>query len=74
MQRLANAMDAKSKPFDAATWLIENSAALHEHNAWIAVNGTFGDRLRAWKIRQSPNESQPQNQDIKNCKDTNEHD
>ncbi len=54
MQRLANPMDAKTKQLDAAKWLEENSAALHEYNAWIAVNGTLGDRVRAWKIRQKP--------------------
>ena len=63
MQQSANAMDAKTKQLDAAKWLEENSAALHEYNAWIAVNGTFGDRVRAWKIRQSPNETLSRNKD-----------
>jgi len=56
-------MNAKSKPLDAAAWLIENAAALQVHNAWIAVNGTFGDRLRAWKICQNPNNSRLRNKD-----------
>ena len=61
-------MDAKTKERDAAKWLEENSAALHEHNAWIAVNGTFGDRSRAWKIRQNPNELLLRNKDVNDNK------
>ena len=63
MQQSAYLMDAKTKQLDSAKWLEENSAALHEYNAWIAVNGTLGDRVRAWKKRQNPNESLSRNKD-----------
>ena len=39
----------KVREAQSARWLEENRGALLEYNAWIKVNGTFGDKLRAWK-------------------------
>ncbi len=39
----------KVKEAMAAQWLEENRDALLAHNEWVKKNGTFGDRVRAWK-------------------------
>ena len=39
----------KVREAQSARWLEDNRAALLEYNAWIKVNGTFGDTVRAWK-------------------------
>jgi antitoxin CcdA len=39
----------KVKEAMAAQWLEENREALLAHNEWVKKNGTFGDKVRAWK-------------------------
>ena len=35
----------------ASRWLAENEPLLAARRAWVEKNGTFGDRVRAWKTK-----------------------
>jgi antitoxin CcdA len=39
----------KVREAQATKWLDENRDAMLAYNEWIKVNGTFGDKVRAWK-------------------------
>lgn len=40
---------AKVKEIKEAQWIEENRDAMLAWNEWVRKNGTFGDKLRAWK-------------------------
>jgi antitoxin CcdA len=43
----------KVKEAMEAKWLEENRDALLAWNDWVRKNGTFGDKLRAWKKKRA---------------------
>jgi post-segregation antitoxin (ccd killing protein) len=40
---------------DTQNWAAINAEALEQHRHWVEVHGTFGEKVRAWKLRQSKN-------------------
>jgi Post-segregation antitoxin CcdA len=36
-------------------WIAANADALEQHRQWVEMHGTFGEKVRAWKLRQSEN-------------------
>ena len=48
-QSAEEGLTRKVREAQSAQWLEENRAALLAWNDWVRKNGTFGDKLRAWK-------------------------
>ncbi|MEO7252988.1 MAG: type II toxin-antitoxin system CcdA family antitoxin [Casimicrobium sp.] len=48
-QSAEDGLRAKIKEVKSAQWIEENRDAMLAWNEWVRKNGTFGDKLRAWK-------------------------
>jgi antitoxin CcdA len=48
-QSAEEGLTRKVREAKSAQWLEENREALLAWNEWVRKNGTFGDKLRAWK-------------------------